>query len=352
MAGATPGWIDGALIIAVTLFVSHFSKRQIEDRFRHRADRPPLRAIAFGAAANIAAVLAAGAIYAVVEISQHSVVTSTGWREHYPGAMAILAGVNTPEVDRFLPPLKNIKRDRADVYKDGCHVPHRGDEPNPCEYGHKGGDVEIVLVGDSHAANWIPALKIVVNQKHWQLTTHTKSSCPLLRVPIERGGKPSASCLMWGTKILDALKASPPDIVIFTLSSDRPIFGAEKADNHEAMTSAIVDVWDYLLGLGIRVVAIRDNPRMPFNPPECLSGAGSCIVENFKMRPDPIVDAHKRRPEVALIDLNDAFCSGGRCPLVVGNVYVWRDSHHFTATYAQTLAPTLESRLEALLDGD
>ena len=350
LTGTAPAWFDGSLLIAATLFVSHFSKRQIEDRFRRRADRPPLRAIAFGAAASIAAVLAAGAIYAVVEISQHSVVTSTGWRHRYPGAMAILAGANTPKVERFLPSLKGIRRDRADVYEKGCDVAS-GDELMPCEYGQEGGDVEIMLVGDSHAANWIPTLEIVAGQKSWRLTTHTKSGCPLLRVPVVRRGRSHDSCLIWGAKLLDAMKELPPDIVIFTHDSGRSIFGAENAENHEAMTSAIVDVWGHLLDLDIRVIAIRDIPEMPFNPPECLSGTGSCMVENLKMRPDPIVEAQKRRPEVDLIDMNDAFCIAGHCPLVVGNVYVWRDRDHFTATYSRTLAPELGRRLEALLDG-
>src|SRR5690606_3098150 len=46
-----------------------------------------------------------------------------------------------------------------------------------------------------------------------------------------------------------------------------------------------------------------------------------------------------------LLDFTDVFCRDGRCPPVIGNVFVYRDSHHVTASYMRTLAPVLAQRL-------
>jgi hypothetical protein len=51
---------------------------------------------------------------------------------------------------------------------------------------------------------------------------------------------------------------------------------------------------------------------------------------------------------VRVIDAADRFCLGRLCPAVIGNVLVYRQTGHITATYAATLAPWLERRLPAV----
>jgi hypothetical protein len=52
---------------------------------------------------------------------------------------------------------------------------------------------------------------------------------------------------------------------------------------------------------------------------------------------------------VPLIDLADYVCPGEACPAIIGDVLVWRDAHHLTATYARTLAPRLAEELVPLV---
>ena len=40
-------------------------------------------------------------------------------------------------------------------------------------------------------------------------------------------------------------------------------------------------------------------------------------------------------PKIETVDLNPAFCPGAPvCQAVVGDKIVWRDDHHYTASYA------------------
>lgn len=65
-----------------------------------------------------------------------------------------------------------------------------------------------------------------------------------------------------------------------------------------------------------------------------------------------LILASRQCPELRLISFDDAFCAvDGPCPPVIGNVVVYRDAHHMTATYSATLAPALSRRLRAALPG-
>lgn len=48
---------------------------------------------------------------------------------------------------------------------------------------------------------------------------------------------------------------------------------------------------------------------------------------------------------VRFLDLSDYFCDARLCYPVVGNVMVYRNLNHLTATYARTLAPVLRREI-------
>lgn len=47
--------------------------------------------------------------------------------------------------------------------------------------------------------------------------------------------------------------------------------------------------------------------------------------------------------------MTDLICPAGSCPPVLGNIFVWRDAHHLTASYASTLGDVLIERFRAEL---
>jgi hypothetical protein len=51
---------------------------------------------------------------------------------------------------------------------------------------------------------------------------------------------------------------------------------------------------------------------------------------------------------VRMIDLFDAVCPTDQCAAVIGNVLVYRQGAHITATYVKTLAPRLADALSGV----
>ena len=94
--------------------------------------------------------------------------------------------------------------------------------------------------------------------------------------------------------------------------------------------------------------AIADSPVGTHDPATCIQDSRNCVMP-LANHYDPLVAAGHLDPSVALIDVNDYLCPGGRCPAVIGNVVVWRDRHHITATFARTMAAPLAARLDAAL---
>jgi hypothetical protein len=247
------------------------------------------------------------------------------------------------------PALRAAADDNPSLYADGCEVGYRDATPHPCRYG-SGGE-RIVLFGDSHAAQWYPALQRIADAEGDTLVTQTKSACASADVELRWSGSPYTACDRWRDAVIAGLRADPPDLVVLA-NYGNPDF-ADDADAagqwQRGLESTIRRLSDVT-----RVVVIADTPDLRDNPAVCLSShLGS--AEDCARPASIALDSPGRAATVAatvatgtpLIDLTDYFCTD-RCAPILGNVLVYRDSHHITATWSAQLASPLEQRLDAV----
>jgi hypothetical protein len=336
------GPADGIGLIALTLLISHLSYQHIEQRYRHPRRSGEKTPLAYGMISILGCVAAASALQQILAV-QASVVYPTN--PDYPGSLAILSDINVPAVESPIPPLAALKNDLPAAYGERCHVPVKSSDVKPCRLGDPNGTQHIVLVGDSHAANWIPALDAAASARGWRLETHTKSGCSPLKLDVTLRGQAYEACSTWGKQVLAWLLEQRPEVVVFTQSVGQRLFPNERDDPMGDMTLALKDVWSDLLAAGIKVVAIRDTPRLPFDPDECLDDtACAASLDDIFPRADPIPMAAAEMG-VPLIDMTDAFCTSTSCPVVIGNIVVWRDRHHLTATFSRTIGAVLGDRI-------
>ena len=68
------------------------------------------------------------------------------------------------------------------MQKQGCIVGYRA-KLKECSFG--AGEQVLVLFGDSHAAQWAPALQLIAAGHGWRFITLTKASCPAARVTLQ-----------------------------------------------------------------------------------------------------------------------------------------------------------------------
>ncbi len=249
------------------------------------------------------------------------------------------------------PSLQLAADDNPALYADGCQVGYTPSIPHPCFFGNPGGE-RVVLFGDSHAAQWFPALQKIAGHDDFQLETQTKSACPSVDAELLWGGVPYARCDRWRDAVIAQLMADPPDLVVLANYSN-PDF----ADSSDAAAQ-----WQRGLAATIgqlspvtRVVVIADTPDLRDDPAVCLS-AHLASAQDYWRDASLALDSPGRGAErlataetgTTLIDLTDYFCTEV-CPAIIGNALVYRDSHHLTATFSVQLAGILGARLRPLL---
>ena len=342
--GYVPGLWDGLALAAVSILLAALSKRLVEDRFRDRAGSPAIaRSLAGGLASILLCLAAAGVVFAVIAAQRPGELTAAT----HPGAAALTDAVPVPAGIPAAPPLAFVLDDLAAAYGNGCHLDLDEDAPRPCRYGAADGRFHLMLIGDSHAASWLPALESLAEARRWRMTAHTKSACPMVLGKLAK----DPSCPRWGENMLEEVAREKPDLVLLVMSADNMIAGAGTREaRFPQLVAALRRTAAALHDKGTTVAVLRDTPRFPFDPPECLARDPDCQVleiEAFPL-PDPMSAAFCNDFGVPVIDMTHGFCADGVCPMVIGNVTVWRDYHHFTATYARTLAPALGRELDRI----
>jgi len=341
-----PGGISlslGGALLTATLAIAYLSKRFVEDPIRY-ATISTGKALAFSGGFIALCIVGAMTIYHYFAVGMMS--THVDLR-NYPGANAIFTGAIVPSVDAPMPPLMLLRKDKSETYRSNCHVSSEDAELNPCQYGPVSAPVKVVLIGDSHAANWAPSLIQQADELGWRVEINTKSACLFSKELIPQKDGLYLSCAEWSKSLLKRLRETHPDIVVIAQLGTYRLANDTGQEPAKQVAGAVADVWRDLLASGIKVVAIRDTPQLPFDPGECVARDPKCFAEQAgALRgDDPLLMAHALLPEVPVIDMTDAVCRDARCPMVVGNVIVWRDTGHLTASYARTLGAVLTTRI-------
>lgn len=243
--------------------------------------------------------------------------------------------------------------DVADVYADGCHQDQVSDEAVSCTYGDPAGTITVALVGDSHAAQWEPALRTIAEERRWRLVTYTKSACPWARTDVwlAEASSPYPSCSRWVEHVTAELRELAPTAVVTSSGPyARDDNGRQDVEGGpDALTAGLASVWASI-DEDTPVIAIGDTPYFGLAVPDCVAAhpddLAACATDRRSARQrsaaESIEDAAGRLDgRVPVIDLTDYVCPRAKCAPVIGGVVVYRDEHHLTASYARSLADAL-----------
>ncbi|RUL76897.1 acyltransferase [Dyella choica] len=258
---------------------------------------------------------------------------------------------NSPELRR----ITQSHWDAPVIYLMGCDGWYRSDRVSPCRFGDPHATHTALLLGDSIAGQWFPALSKIFVRPGWRLVALTKSSCPMVDQPIfyARIGRVYTECANWRTSVLSGMGALKPDIVVMS-SSDGSLFSEEQ------WTSGSKSVMQQLSRSVGQVYVLRSTPHLPFDGPECLAehalrpkwlrGDRDCSVVFKDERSSRIYASLQKAAtpfdNVHVLDMNDAICASGICQAIRDDKIVFRDSQHMTASFAGSLAQILGRKLQ------
>lgn len=262
----------------------------------------------------------------------------------YPGALAMQPDhPDVPQLDP-IPALVDVKEDKAEPYFDGCHQRPGSAEVLICEYGQvEDYTYTVAVVGGSKATHWLPSLQSFAAEERIRVLNVSKSGC---RLSLEEGR--AADCTEWNESVTEELVAQSPDLVVALAdTSDTGV---------DVIPQGFLDQFARIRARGMAILAIRDSPNMPQDVPECLSAkgvrSGACGAELSAALRAPSSWERLESPlaGVDYVDYSDYFCDETTCPAVIGNVVVYLDKNHMTATFSRSLGPILRDDVMGILE--
>ena len=146
-----------------------------------------------------------------------------------------------------VPSLLSARQDLPVIYESGCHAAKEDLLPEGCRFGDPDSDTVVALIGDSHAANWLPALRLLAEERNWLLLVYTKSACPFVLQHVSLKGMPYEECLDWNSRLIRELPALSVDLVFTSQSTAVRMHESSGAGSHREVADALLATWRQLL---------------------------------------------------------------------------------------------------------
>jgi len=289
-----------------------------------------------------------------------ALVTLSGVSLSLSSQRAALRASATPEQSRFAAAADDLSESVAE----GCVPKFLEEGVRECVFGVANSVKSVILIGDSHAAQWLPALDTIAREEGWRVVVIVKSGCPMPRLTIvhTRRGAAGGPCDRWREGALLRVQELRPELVIAASFSGY----VERAGvNNSEWAQLSAEDWERgsretfarLDSARIRTVVMRDTPWPGFNVPMCLSSAAHRpwnSVDSCEFAIELALNAEVFRAEqeairglthAQLVDMSDLLCERARCPSMREGVVLYHDDNHLSGTASTSLAPALRIKL-------
>ncbi|NSX38241.1 acyltransferase [Pseudarthrobacter oxydans] len=260
---------------------------------------------------------------------------------------AALAATDWPD---FEPAIANMADQRVPQWtENGCLDVTPGNIDS-CVYGVLDSQKTAVVLGDSIATSWLPAVIGALEPNGYRVQAITKQGCPFARTEVfanMSSTTPYAACTAHKEWAAERVNELSPDLVIISdsaLSIRRLVSKASGPAAQAEWTAA------YSSALGSlpessKVVSLMTPPGAK-NLQECftpLSKPSDCSApvpadwETLKAAESAAAADH----DAVFIDTKPWFCFQDVCPAFAGNRAIFADAGHLTGAFSEELGPVL-----------
>ncbi|WP_255548454.1 acyltransferase family protein [Cryobacterium sp. MP_M3] len=353
---------DKLVLLGLVLVLSHLTKRFVEDPIRGSTKSFLLRPRWVLSGAAVAVVLVLGiTVPASAQLGTLAESVAKGLFEQssHPGrcfgALAARADEECPRSHVLADPnavLMNQGNQINDLSNGStCQQVRGATALLSCSFGvpHGTENLNVALVGDSHAGVWATPLDAVSARLGLRITTYLQSACPATLDPAVVYLDPSHSvgCLAWREAAIAAVAADPSIDVVVTSSNDRSYGPIDDQGRHLADSGiGYSEAWSRWLAAGKKVIAINNVPERGVMIPDCIARSGTpfdpCAVSaDLVGVPGPIMKAAgmMHSGDFTFLDVQPVFCDAVTCHAVIGGIPAYMDSDHLSAAFARSFAP-------------
>jgi peptidoglycan/LPS O-acetylase OafA/YrhL len=209
-----------------------------------------------------------------------------------------------------------------------------------CPLGRTGSSRSIVVIGDSHAQMWLPAVVSLARHDGWVVLPVLRPGCTpakWLRTSL---------CNTWYRWAIGQVRQLRPDVTLVggAVAETR---GAEARAAERGMLA---------MGRAVKpasgaAVLVGDPEGLVRSPVDCLLSRGASMARCTAtwgpavLRPYDRIAAGSRRRGLGFLATRGWFCFERTCPPVIGRTIAYKDPHHITAAYAGRLTAVFRAAL-------
>ncbi len=256
----------------------------------------------------------------------------------------------------LVPPLSVATTSKAAPYRDDCHAMPPVRIATPCTYGDRASPVTVALLGDSHAAMYLPALEPIAARRGWRIELLTKSGCPAADLTVLRRDKPYTACDQWRADALRHIRRMRPNMVITTMEAHYELAGLPgdltSERYYDAWRTGLSDTLRRLGSAAGRVVLLGDVAQFPWKSVACLGAhldhASACARPRDAAIPPRMTQAYRdaaARTGAMFVDPSWLTCPGTTCPVILGRDLVVYDLSHLTPVWSRRISAGLDALL-------
>lgn len=330
------------LLAALAIILAYLSWRFVERPFRERG-----ATVAFTRRQIFA--LSGGAMTCVVGVATMVLVFDGNLGRYSQAQLADVEharrGISHPQV------------------KAGCSKGFHETETKPCILGAPEANKLIVMVGDSHARQWIDELDRMGRKNKWRVAVYSKAACaaPDVSYAYKKLGRRYTECEEWRQAVFEKIRESAPDLVIMTSSS----VGYVRVD----YSPVSLRDWQRGLKAAFDAAVPSETPRMWLfdNPRATNLDPLKCYIRNVLTPKQDVecrllfsnaIDEKIREAERQIVtvdvggtflDLTRQYCGQEYCDILPNGQLLLVDSNHLSADTTARVAPLIENAIRESL---
>ncbi|ELT45960.1 putative acyltransferase [Arthrobacter nitrophenolicus] len=265
-------------------------------------------------------------------------------------AVEIRAALTATEWPAFDPPIGNMANQRVPQWTENGCLDVTAGNLDKCVYGSADAAKTAVVMGDSIATSWLPAVIGALEPAGYRIQALTKQACPVAWAkvfPSQNSSTPYDACTAHQAWAAETVKGMNPDLIILSdsaLSLKRLVSNAEGPAAGDEWSTAYGAALDSLPPSS-QVITLVTPPGAknmqecytPLSSPSDCSGSITREWETLKTTEAAATTAKGK----TFIDTKDWFCLEGTCPSFAGNRAIYADAGHLTGIFSAELAPVV-----------
>jgi peptidoglycan/LPS O-acetylase OafA/YrhL len=223
-----------------------------------------------------------------------------------------------------------------------------------CTFGKASAPKKALLVGDSIAQAYVPALAKIFGHGDWSLRITSMYACPFIDTKIGNATGTVNACSQRKKDEYTTIASEKPDLLIISNTFERGV-------DPSTGLAATANVWSAAFKSMIKKVApdvkkfvVLPPPApdkniqtcyTPFSKPsDCESNVANTQWVSMAQDEQATVEAKGG----VFIDNRDWYCNtAGLCPAFVGTTLMKKDAAHITAKYSAILTPVMQAAFES-----